>query len=105
MPTAAERYDAAIALQEQGKLEDAVTQLEQLVQDEPGFALAHSALSVFYGRLNRFDIAVDHATRVCELEPNDPFSFVAKSLICQKAGKIGEAEEANMQARRLQMMG
>ena len=102
MATTVERYDEAIALNQSGKSKEALEKLEAIVKDEPDYALAHSALSVFYGKLNRFEEGVDHAQRVCELEPNDPFSFVAKSLICQKAGKLSEAEEAMAKARQVE---
>jgi hypothetical protein len=39
---------------------------------------------------------------VCELEPNDPFSFTALSVTLQRAGKIPEAEEALARARMMQ---
>jgi Flp pilus assembly protein TadD len=94
MPTADQRYDEAIALQQAGKLEEAVSKLEGLLVDHPDYALAHAALGVFYGKLNRPDEAVEQARRVCELEPDDPFSFMAMSLICQRAGRIPEAEQA-----------
>jgi Flp pilus assembly protein TadD len=83
-------------------LDEAVAKLEDLLTQDSNYALAHSALSVYYGRLERFEDAVAHAQRVCELEPDDPFSYVALSLICQKAGMIAEAETASMEARRRQ---
>jgi len=103
MPNEVERYDEAIQLQENGQLDEAVAQLEGLVSDQPEYALAHAALSVFYLKLDRNDEAVEHAGKVCELEPEDPFSFIAMSTICQKAGRIAEAEQALMQAHQAQM--
>jgi len=100
-----EMYDAAIALGEGGSIEAATQKLEELLAQAPDYALAHNALGVFYGRLGRMDEAVQHAQRVCELEPNDSFSFIALSLICQKAGLIMEAEQASMTARQLQWSG
>jgi predicted Zn-dependent protease len=94
MQTAVQRYDEAIELQQAGKLEEAVAKLESLVADQPDYALAYAALGVFYGKLSRPEEAVAHAKKVCELEPNDPFSFMAMSLICHRAGKIPEAEKA-----------
>ncbi|MEN6557473.1 MAG: tetratricopeptide repeat protein [Thermoguttaceae bacterium] len=94
MPTADQMYDEAIALQQAGKLDEAVAQLENLLKEQPHFALAHAALGVFYGKLGRPDDAVQHAQQVCELEPDDPFSFMAMSLICQRAGRRAEAEQA-----------
>jgi len=75
MPTVEQRYDEAIELQQQGKLEEAVGKLSALIADQPDYALGHAALSVFYGKLGRHDEAVEHAQKVCELEPDDSFSF------------------------------
>ena len=94
MPTVDQLYDEAIDLQQAGKLEEAVSALERLLVEHPDYALAHSAMGVFYGKLNRPDEAAEHARRVCELEPDDPFSYMALSLICQRAGRIPEAEQA-----------
>ena len=105
MPTVDQRYDEAIDLQQAGRLEEAVGKLEGLVVDHPNYALAHAALGVFYGKLGRADEAVEHAQRVCELEPDDPFSFMAMSLICQRAGRIPEAEQAMRSAMEKQMAG
>ncbi len=93
-----ERYDEAIKLQQEGDLEQAVSVLEQIAAEDADYALAHAALAVFYGKLERHDDAVRHAETVCQLEPDDPFSFMAKSMICQKAGRNAEAEQAMMQA-------
>jgi Flp pilus assembly protein TadD len=105
MPSVDQQYDEAIALQEKGDLQAAIDKLESVLVENPEHPLSHSALSVFLGRLQRYDEAVEHAKRVCELEPDDSFSFVALSLICQKAGRLAEAEEASMQARRMQYSG
>jgi Flp pilus assembly protein TadD len=95
-------YDEAIAFEQQGDWEAAIGKLQELLNEDPAFALAHSALSVFYSRQEKYDEAIKHAQKVCELEPEDPFSFTALSLICQKAGRIPEAERALMQARQAQ---
>ena len=94
MSTVDQLYDEAIALQQAGNLDEAVAKLESLVVDQPDYALAHAALGVFYGKLGRQDEAIEHSRRVCELEPDDPFSFMAMSLICQRAGRIPQAEQA-----------
>ncbi|MEN6497422.1 MAG: tetratricopeptide repeat protein [Thermoguttaceae bacterium] len=103
MPNSDVMYDEAIALQQQGQMEEAIGKLQELLAADPNYALAHSALSVFYSRLEQHDQAVEHAQKVCELESNDPFSYVALSLLCQKAGRIPEAERALMMARQVQM--
>jgi Flp pilus assembly protein TadD len=98
MSTVDTLYDEAIALQQAGKIDEAVGKLEAIVAEHPDYALAHAGLSVFCSRLGRHDEAVAHAKRVCELEPDDPFSFIALSLTCQRAGQTAEAEQAMGQA-------
>lgn len=99
MPTKIEMYDEAIALQQEGKVEEAVGKLQDLLEQDPDYALAHAALSKFSSLLEKHDEAVQYAKKVCELEPGDPFSFVAMSMICQKADRMAEAEQAMEQAR------
>ena len=98
MPSADQMYDEAIDLKEAGKLEDAVGKLEELIAEHPDFTLAHAGLSVFYGKLDRHGEAVEHAQKVCDLEPDDSFSYMALSIVCQKAGKMTEAEQAMSKA-------
>lgn len=105
MATNEELYDKAEQLKVDGKPEEAATVLEQLLQQDASYTLAHSALAVLYGRLNRHEEAIRHGLKVCELEPNDPFSFTAMSVTFQRAGKIPEAEEAMARAHMLQGRG
>ena len=98
MPTKEEMYDEAIELKESGSLEEAVAKLEKLVEEFPDYGLAHAGLSAFYSKLDRHEEAVAHGQKVCELDPDDSFSFMAMSMICQKAGKLAEAEAAMKQA-------
>lgn len=102
MGTRDDRYDAAHATKDAGRLEEAVRELEAVVIDHPDFALAHSALAAWCTRLERHDDAVKHARRVCELEPQDPFSYTALSVACMRGGRIAEAEDALARSRSLQ---
>lgn len=102
MPTNEELYDAADQLKEAGKLEEAVARLQELLAQDANYALAHSALAVIYTKLGKHDEAIAHGRKVCELEPQDPFSYTALSVTCQRAGRIQEAEDAMAYARMLQ---
>jgi hypothetical protein len=62
-------------------------------------------MAVIYGRLGRHDEAIRHGLRVCELDPDEPFSFTAMSVTFQRAGRIPEAEDAMARARMLQAGG
>ena len=96
------RYEAAEKLKDVGDVAAAVAAMEEVVRDHPEYALAHSALAAWCTRLERHDEAVLHARRVCELEPNDAFSFTALSVACMRGGRITEAEDALAKSRLLQ---
>ncbi len=78
-------YDEADKLKDNGKLDEAVAKLLEALEVDPNFALAHAALAVNVQKLGRHDEAIEHAKKVCELEPDDPFSFTAMSVIYQRA--------------------
>ena len=101
--TTSERYDAAIALRDEGKIDEAIEALHGIVTDEPEFALGHSALAVLYQKAGKFDESIEHAKKIVLLNPNDPFSYTQYSVICQRCGRIAEAEDAL--ARQAQMNG
>lgn len=102
MPSVDQAYDDAVNLQQQGKTEEAIGKLEELIAEEPTYALAHAALGKFYSDREHFDKAISHAQKVCEIEPDDPFNFTALSIVYQKAGRRAEAEEAMARAVQLQ---
>lgn len=102
MPTTNELYDEATKLKNSGDLAAAVAKLEEILKTDPDHVLTHSALGVHLQKLGRPDDAIRHATRVTELEPNDPFSFTQLSVICQRCGRIQEAEDAMARAHMLQ---
>jgi tetratricopeptide (TPR) repeat protein len=78
-------YDEADKLKDAGKLDEAVARLNDALAADANYALAHSALAVVLQRLGRHEEAIQHAQRVCELEPDDPFSFTALSVTFQRA--------------------
>ena len=99
MPTVDELYDEHDQLKSDGKLEEAVAKLNEALSIDEDFALAHSALAVLCGRLNKHEDAIRHGLKVCELEPNAAFSFTALSVTYQRAGRIPEAEDAMARAQ------
>lgn len=102
MPTNEELYQEHERLKDAGQLAEAAEVLEKAVAQDESYALAHSALAVVYGRLGRHEDAIRHGLKVCELEPDEPFSFTAMSVTFQRAGRIPEAEDAMARARMLQ---
>jgi Flp pilus assembly protein TadD len=101
MATPDEMYDEAVALKDQGNVAGAVEKFDEILAIDERHVLAHSALAVSLQKLGRLDDAIRHATRVTELEPDDPFSFTQLSVILQRCGKIPEAETALYKAREM----
>ena len=102
MSDADQAYDEALQLKSEGKLEEAVAKWQQSLESHPDHALTHQALAVHLQKLGRNDDAIQHAIKVTELEPNDPFSFTQLSVIYQRCGKIQEAEDAMARSRMMQ---
>jgi tetratricopeptide (TPR) repeat protein len=78
-------YDEADKLKDAGELDAAVAKLNEALEADPKYALSHAAMAVVLQKLGRHDEAIQHAQKVCELEPNDPFSFTALSVTFQRA--------------------
>lgn len=102
MPSANEMYDEALQLKNAGDLPGAIAKLRELVAQYPEDVNAYSALSVYLQREGQFEEAIEYAKKVCELNPNDAFSFTQLSVIYVKCGKIPEAEDARARAYMLQ---
>jgi len=102
-------YDEADKLKDASKLDEAEAKLNEALAGDPNYALAHSALAVVLQKLGRHEEAIAHARKVCEIEPDDPFSFTALSVTYQRAiagtnnmDYIRMAEDAMEQSRILQ---
>lgn len=109
MATPLELYNEAEWLKSEGKLEEAVAKLQEALEIDDQYALAHSALAVILQKLDRHQEAIVHAEVVCKLEPDDPFSYTALSVTYQRsfAGTgdmkyIQLAEEAMERSRMIQ---
>lgn len=97
-----EMYKEATALKDKGDMEGATAKLEEIVAIDSTYAVAHSALAVYYQQMGRAREAIAHAETVVELQPKDPFSYTQLSVICQRCGRIQEAEEAMARSRQMQ---
>jgi len=98
MSTPANLYDEAVKIYESGEIEKAVEKLKEALAIDENYVLALSAMAVYYQKLGQFDEAIACATKVTELEPDDNFSFIQLSVICQRCGRIPEAEDAMAKA-------
>lgn len=102
-------YDEADRLKDEGKHEEAIAKLRELLAQDANYVLAHLALAVLLGRVGQHEEAVEHGRRACELEPTEAFNFTAMSVTYQRAfagtgnrDYIRLAEESMGQANSLQ---
>lgn len=97
----------AEALRDEGKYDDAIARLQQLLEKDDSFVRGHLALAMLYERTGKWDLAVQHAEKSVDLEPGDVLNFTALSVIYQKAFEatrdpvyIEKAEMAKARAER-----
>src|SRR5207244_916823 len=109
MPTINELYKEHEQLKRDGKIDEAVGKLEELLKQDDKHVLSHLALAVLYGKLAKHDEAVTHAEKAVELEPQDTFNWTALSTTYQRAFEatrdrqyIFRAEDAKQRAAQMQ---
>ena len=78
-------YQEAEKLKDDGKLQQAVAKLDEILAVNEGHVLSHLTLAVVLGRLGDHEKAIEHGERACQLEPQDPFNFTAMSVTYMRA--------------------
>lgn len=97
---AKEEYDKAFALlQAQKPLEEAMERLDKAIQYNPAYGDAYVLKSyLLLDRLNKPDEALAAADLAVKHAPTNPDSFYTLGLVQQKKGRFAEAEQAFLQA-------
>ncbi len=102
-------YNTAEKLKDAGKYDESVAILNELLTADANHVLSHLTLARIYTLQKKFDLAIEHSRKACDLEPNEAFNFTAMSVTYQRtyAGTgdtkyIQLAEEAMAYAHRLQ---
>lgn len=104
-----QRYNQAEKLKDEGKNEEALALLKEIVEEDPTHVLAHLTIGRIYTLQGNFDGAIEHGLEACKLEPNEPFNFTALSVTYQRAFAgtqehrfIQLAEDAMARSRQLE---
>ena len=102
------RYNDIEKLIDEEKFEEAITGLTGIVADDESFVLAHLALARVYTKTGQHDLAIQHAEKACQIEPDDSFNYTAMSVTYQRAWAgtqdqqyITKAEDAMAKAQML----
>ena len=80
-----EMYREADQLKDDGKLEESIAKLNEVLAQDDSHVLSHLALAVVLGRVGEHEKSVVHGQRACEIDPNDAFNFTAMSVTYQRA--------------------
>jgi len=102
------RYNDIEKLIDEEKFEEAIAGLTGIVADDESFVLAHLALARVYTKTGQHDLAIQHAEKACQIEPDDSFNYTAMSVTYQRAWAgtqdqqyITKAEDAMAKAQML----
>jgi tetratricopeptide (TPR) repeat protein len=106
------KYNEIEPLIDDEKFDDAIEGLSGIVEQDDSFVLAHLALARVYTKTGQHELAIAHAEKACEIEPNDAFNFTAMSVTYQRAWAgtqdqqyIAKAEDAMARAQVLAQQG
>jgi Tfp pilus assembly protein PilF len=109
MPTTTELYKEHEQLKREGKNDEAIAKLEEILKQDEKHVLAHLALAVLLGKVGRHMDAVLHGEKAVEIEPTDTFNWTALSTTYQRAFEatqdrqfIFRAEDAKARAAQVQ---
>jgi len=96
---AEDHYYTALDLMADGKLENAVVEYRKSVSADPTFTEAMHGLARALQDLQHYDEAIEVATKIAEIDPDDVLAHTSLSVLYQKKGMIPEAEAEGAKAR------
>ncbi len=101
MPDIKILYQEAIRLFKSNQMEASARKLEEALHLAPQNPDVLEALGVIYGRLNRFDEAIELMKKLAGVDPDNVMAHTNLSQFYVRKGMIQEAEHEQAEARRL----
>ena len=98
-------YKDAFQLFAKGDVDGAIAGYRAVIAADSSFSLAYQALAEAHARQGDLEAAVDAIQKAIEAEPDESLYHTSLSRFLQRLGKIPEAEEAAMNATRIQNQG
>ena len=100
------KLSQAETLKDEGKFDESIALLLEILEEAPQHTICHFTLAVLYGKIDEHTKAVEHGETAVELDPTDPFSYTAMSVTYQRAyagtddhSYIAKAEDAREKSR------
>lgn len=94
-------YDQGLDLAFEGNFREAIARYEEALALDPSYADALHALAMAHAELDELDQAIDAATRLCQLVPDDILAHTSLSTFYMRKGMVPEAEAESAKARML----
>jgi Flp pilus assembly protein TadD len=79
------KYNEVEKLIDDEKYDEAVVGLDEIVAADDTFVLAHLALARVHTKTGQHELAIKHAEKAVELEPEESFNYTALSVTYQRA--------------------
>ena len=83
---------AGLILLKQGRVDDAITQLKELVGNGQGDASSHSILGDAYMAKDMYNAALDELGRATAMDPSLQAAYIQKGILLFSTGKYAEGE-------------
>jgi Flp pilus assembly protein TadD len=87
-------YQAALALLEQGRSDEGIAMLEQVVEQAPELTAPHIDLGIAHHRAGRLEEAEAQLMAALALSPNHPIGHNELGIIYRKTGRFTEARDS-----------
>lgn len=86
-------FERAVAYNRAGKYEEALTELQPVLQKDPSQWVVHAQLGVAYAGLNRLDEAVAAYQKAIELQPSEPSLHTNLGQVYVKQNRLEDARK------------
>ncbi|MDJ0699488.1 MAG: tetratricopeptide repeat protein [Woeseiaceae bacterium] len=87
-------YDEALAMLEQGRVQDGAALLETVANEAPGLSAPRIDLGIAYHRLGDLEAAEKHLKRALELNPRHPIALNELGIVYRKTARFAEARKS-----------
>ena len=96
---AEEHYYSALDHYGEGRLAEAIADYRAAITADPTFLDAMHGLARAYQDTEQLDAAIEVASRITDLDPDDVLAHTSLSILVQRKGMVPEAEAEAAKAR------